>query len=127
MLHIIICGASFSDHVKANLDKADENNDGILSHDEFVNLVDLVVDEHMEETKGTELHPHPIHIDDGKILIKIMMAILILIPNAIMTMHCIVHINGCSNRRLLLNMSGIHIQWRIEFIQNDLNHLKRVY
>ena len=54
----------FADHVKANLDKADENNDGILSHDEFVNLVDLVVDEHMEETKGTELHPHPIHIDD---------------------------------------------------------------
>jgi hypothetical protein len=54
----------FADHVKGRHKQADENSDGFLSHDEFVRLIDFIVDDHMEETKGTELHPHPIHLDD---------------------------------------------------------------
>eukprot|EP00944_MAST-04C_sp_MAST-4C-sp1_P004509 g4509.t1 len=54
----------FEGHLKERLNDADTDGNEELTHEEFVKLIDLIVDDHLKETKGTEMHPHPIHLDD---------------------------------------------------------------
>ena len=44
----------FEGHLKERLNDADTDGNEELTHEEFVKLVDLIVDDHLEETKGTE-------------------------------------------------------------------------
>jgi hypothetical protein len=62
--HVQFVKGHFVEHIKKRFADADEDENEELSHHEFVRLIDMVVLDHREETKSTELAPHPIHIDD---------------------------------------------------------------
>jgi hypothetical protein len=62
--HVQFVEGHFLQHVKDRLKTVDEDNNEELTLEEFEKLVDYIIDDHMVETSGTELAPHPIHIDD---------------------------------------------------------------
>ena len=62
--HVQFAEGHFLQHVKDRLQTADGDKNEELTLEEFEKLVDYIIEDHMVETSGTELAPHPIHIDD---------------------------------------------------------------